>query len=409
MKKILKITLIFLCFMPLLTAGQSLDDYMKIAAENNPELKASYTEFEAAMQRIDQVNVLADPRLSFGYFISPIETRVGPQRARISLTQLFPWFGTLKAKENKANYLAEAKYQSFLDDRNRLFFNVNKAYYPLYEVQQHLNLLNENLEILTTYKRLASSSFENNRGSMADVIRVDIMIENAETELMILENQRLPLQVAFNKLLNRSDTLPVVISDSTKLLEIKSDYRRDSLLVENPILTALMLQQKAMQESELLAKKSALPQFGVGLDYAFIAERSGVSISDNGKDAFMPMVSLSLPIFRKSYNAAIKEAQLSQQAIEYRKESIENKLVSNYENAIFQLNKATELIALYDLQIVKTKQLIQLLYSAYSNSAKDFEEVLRMQQQLLKYQMAKVTAEKNYQLALAELEYLTAK
>lgn len=407
MKRIIAILLMILCFVPFISIGQTLDNYLQIAAENNPDLKASYVEFEAALQRVNQVNALADPRLSFGYFISPIETRVGPQRAKLSLSQVFPWFGTLKAKENRANYFAEAKYQAFINDRNKLFFEVNKAYYPIYEVQQHLQLLTENLNILKSYKRLATSSFENNRGSMADVIRVDIMIENAVTELMILSDQMLPLQVRFNRLLNRSDTLPLDIADKIELTIIEKGYRRDSLLVANPMIESLELQQKAMQESELIAIKNTLPQFGVGLDYAFIGERSDVSIPDNGKDAFMPMVSVSLPIFRKKYTSAISEAKLGQQAIEYRKEAIENELISKYENASFQLKKAEDLIGLYKTQIKKTEQLIQLLYSAYSTSAKEFEEVLRMQQQLLKYQMAKATAEKNYQTALAEIEYLT--
>ncbi|MFT6166721.1 MAG: outer membrane protein TolC [Vicingaceae bacterium] len=393
----------------MISIGQTLDNYLQIAAENNPDLKASYVEFEAALQRVNQVNALADPQLSFGYFISPIETRVGPQRAKVSLSQVFPWFGTLKAKENRANYMAEAKYQAFINDRNKLFFEVNKAYYPLYEANQHLQLLAENLDILKTYKRLATSSFENNRGSMVDLIRVDIMIENAETDLMILNDQIVPLQVQFNRLLNRSDSLPLAIAETIELTIMEKGYRRDSLLAGNPIIESLELQQKAMQESEVLARKNALPQFGVGLDYAFIGERSDVSISDNGKDAFMPMVSLSLPIFRKKYSSAISEAQLGQKAIEYRKESVQNELISKYEHAAFQLKKAEDLIGLYETQIKKTKQLIQLLFSSYSTSKLEFEEVLRMQQQLLKYQMAKATAVKNHKIALAEIEYLTAK
>jgi hypothetical protein len=49
------------------------------------------------------------------------------------------------------------------------------------------------------------------------------------------------------------------------------------------------------------------------------------------------------------------------------------------------------------------------LFSAYGNSGKDFEEVLRMQQQLLKYEKMKATAETQYQTALAKLNYITAK
>lgn len=407
MKSIFKILLITLCLAPFVIKSQSLIEYQEIAAENNPNLKATYFEFEAALQKVNQVNALADPRLSFGYFISPIETRVGPQRAKISLVQVFPWFGTFKAKESMATYLAESKYQLFINERNKLFWEVNKAYHLVYEAKKHYQFLVENIQILNTYKRLATSAYENNRGSLADAIRVDIMIENAETELKILNDQMIPLTVGFNQLLDRSDSLTIVIPDSVLLPLIEANYRKDSLLVKNPMVESLEIQKKAMQKSELLARKNGLPQFGVGLDYAFVGERSDMSVPDNGKDAIMPMVTVSLPIFRKKYKAEIAEAQLNQKAIEYRTEGVKNNLISNYENAIFQLNKSRDLIQLFDSQISKTNQVIRLLYSAYSNSAKDFEEVLRMQQQLLKYQMAKITAEKNYQIALAEIEYLT--
>tara|TARA_B100001109_G_scaffold242186_1_gene226927 strand:- start:4870 stop:6102 length:1233 start_codon:yes stop_codon:yes gene_type:complete len=407
MRKVVQVISLILFLFPSLGKGQTLDDYLVIAAENNPDLKASYTQFKAALQRVNQVNALADPRLSFGYFISPIETRVGPQRARLSLTQIFPWFGTLKAKESSAKFFAEAKYQHFLDQKNKLFWQVHQAYYPLLELDKHIDLVQENIGILKTYKRLATSAYENNRGSLADVIRVDIMIENADTELSILKDQKVPLRVNFNRLLNRADTAIVQLSEPLDFKPVEQDYRKDSLLVKNPQLTALDLQNEAIKANEQVAKKAAYPQFGVGVDYAFIGERTDVNIPDNGQDAFMPMVSMRIPIFRKKYKAAIKEAELGQESIQYQKEAVKNRLISNYEQVAFQLRKAEDLIQLYDSQIKKSNQLIQLLYSSYSNSVEDFEEVLRMQQQLLKYEMAKVTALKNHKMSLAEIEYLT--
>ena len=79
-----------------LSKAQSLEDYFVMAAENNPKVQADYKEFEIALQKTAQVNALPDPTLSLGYFLSPIETRVGAQRARAELSQMFPWFGTLR-------------------------------------------------------------------------------------------------------------------------------------------------------------------------------------------------------------------------------------------------------------------------------------------------------------------------
>lgn len=405
-----RIGLLFLliCFFTV-AQGQVLDDYLRTAAENNPGIKARYAEFEAAMQRIPQARALPDPTLSIGVFISPIETRVGPQRSKFSLSQMFPWFGTLAAKEDVAALIADAKYQEFLDSKNELFFKVKAAYYPLYEVREQIKWQQENLEILNTYKTLAIAAFSNAKGTMVDVIRVDIMIDNTETDIQLLKDQLRPLEIVFNRLLNRTDSLPVSVTDSLFTVSIEDTYRRDSLLADNPMLQAIDFKIKSAFANAEVAKKEGLPKFGIGTDYAIVGERTDMSLKDNGKNAFMPMVTMSLPIFRGKYKASIKEAQLNQIALTSKKADIENNLVSSYEMTWYELEKARQLNDLYNEQITKTRQAIDLLYAAYSNSGNEFDEVLRMQQQLLKYEMAKATAIKDFYIALARMDYLTAK
>ena len=127
--------LIFI-FSAFAVGAQTLEDYFKIAAENNPGLQASHKEFEAAMQKIPQVSMLPDPEFSLSAFGRMTETRVGPQMARFTLTQMFPWFGTLKAQGDEAAAMAEAKFRSYSDSRNKLYYEVTAAYYPLYELKQ---------------------------------------------------------------------------------------------------------------------------------------------------------------------------------------------------------------------------------------------------------------------------------
>ena len=408
MKKI--IIIIFTAFgFSTLTNAQSLDDYFKLAAENNPGLQAKYKSFEAAMQKVTQVSSLPDPNLSFGYFVSPVETRVGPQRARFSLTQMFPWFGTLKAQEDAATLMAEAKYQEFLDARNKLYYQVSASYYPLYELHKLISIEEENQRILSSYKEIATIQFQNDKGSMVDVLRVDIMLKDATSNLSILEQKQKPLVTRFNKLLNRSDDDNIVVQDSLFTFSLPANYRKDSLLASNPILDELELKIEASKASEQAAIKQGLPKLGVGLDYVIVGQRTDMSVPDNGKDAFMPMVSVSLPIFRGKYKAAQKEAQLMQESYSLQREEATNRLTSSYDMIWFEIQKQVELIQLYEEQIQESGQSLNLLFSAYSNSGKDFEEVLRMQQQILKYQKMKATALSEYHIALAELDYVTAK
>ena len=389
--------------------AQTLEESLKIASENNPLLKAKYAEFEAALQKVAQVNSLPDPTFSFGYFISPVETRVGPQQAKLGLTQMFPWFGTLKTAGNVQALQAEAKYQEFQNAKNELYMQVKSAWYPIYEVNQKIRLQEENRVILSSYKQLATTGFKNDKGSMVDVIRVDIMIENTDTEIKLLQDQLQPFNVQFNKLLNRPDSLVIQVEQDLTLIEIPLNYRKDSLLANHPLLQSLDLKMKSAQEAEELSKKQGLPKLGVGLDYVFVGDRTDMVVPDNGKNVIMPMISMSIPIYRRKYNAATKEAQFKQEAIVNYKTNTENTLVSNYEMAWFELEKARQLVQLYEAQTLKTNQAISLLETAYSNSGKDFEEILRMQQELLKYQIATATATKAFYVALAKLDYLTSK
>ncbi len=409
MKRIKNLIIIILVASPFLCLGQSLEYYQKTAAENNPGLKASFNEFKAAMEMVSQVSSLPDPTLSFGYFISPVETRVGPQQAKFSLSQMFPWFGTLEARGNAAALMAEAKYQRFLDARNELYYQVADAYYPLYELEEQLRLQRENLDILQSFMTLAQRKYENNQSTMVDVLRVDIMINDAETDISILVDQRMPLVSRFNQQLNREATDPVSVVDTVTADLLPEGYRKDSLLVGHPLLEELGLKAEAMEEQEKAAIRDGLPSFGLGLDYVLVGDRPAIDIPDNGQDVLMPMLSMSLPMFRGKYKAARQEAQFMQEAYRNRHQETANRLTSAYEMAWFELEKNRQNIELYRAQITEAQQALDLLFAAYANNGNDFEEVLRMQQQLLKYEMLQATALAKYQAAEAQLDYITAK
>ncbi|MDF1573346.1 MAG: TolC family protein [Bacteroidales bacterium] len=389
--------------------AQTLDDYFQIAAENNPGLQAVYKDYEAALQKVPQVSTLPDPVFSFAYFVSPAETRVGPQVAKFSLTQMFPWFGTLKAQGNAAALMAEAKFQSFMDVRNKLYYRVASAYYPLYELKNWIRIEQENIRILESYKTITNQKFKNGNGTMVDVLRVDIILKDAQTNLDILRNKEKPLATTFNKLLNRPENELVLLSD-TLIAEILSEnFRKDSLIASNPKLKALDLKFEAGKAAEVAARKQGLPKLGIGLDYVMVSERTDISLPDNGKDILMPMVSVSIPIFRAKYNASVKEAQLMQESYTLQKQEVENTLISEYEMVWFQVQQQLQLVSLYEQQLQTSQQSLNLLFTSYGNSGKEFEEVLRMQQQLLKYQKLSATALAQYEIAVANINYLTSK
>ncbi len=408
MKNLTAIILFLFCNI-LTLQSQTLKDYLVIAGNNNPGLKAKQKEYEAALQKIEVVNTLPDPNFTFGYFISPVETRVGPQLAKFSIHQMLPWFGTLKLKEEIAGFESDTKYFEYQEYRNKLYYQVIATYYSLAELSQMQKTESANISLLETYKDIALKKYENQSGLAMDYLRADIMINDATTNLKILAEKQRAVEVGFNNLLNRDINEKVILPDSLTIDIISTDYRKDSLLQNNPVVNQFGIKTKISEYNRELVAKQGLPGFQLGIDYIVVGKRTDLTMSDNGKDVLMPTVSVSIPLFRKKYKAAETEAQLKQESYQLQAKDYENTLLSNYESAMFELNQQREFILLYDKQIEESSEILTSLMSAYRNTGKDFEEVLRMQQQVLKYQKLKITAVSQYDTSVAKLNYLTAK
>ena len=96
-------------------------------------------------------------------------------------------------------------------------------------------------------------------------------------------------------------------------------------------------------------------------------------------------------------------------SMEQEQEAQKNELQSTYEMTIYEHKKAVQLIALYEKQLVSSRQANKLLISGFSNATIDFEEVLQMNQDILMLQTQKVEAIKNGFTAEAKLDYLISK
>ncbi|MBZ9730738.1 TolC family protein [Salegentibacter sp. JZCK2] len=391
--------------------AQDLENYLQIAAENNPKLQSAYTQFEAALQQSPQVSSLPDPTLTVSAFGRMIETRLGAQEARFSFMQMFPWFGTLRTKREAADLLAEARFQEYLATRADLFFEIKKAYAELFAIEKTITLKEENLDVLDSYRELSLSKFRSGSSKMVNVVRVDIEREEALTEIELEEEQLQSLKKQFNLLLNREREAEVTLQDT---LIFNSEMQNKIINPEeafkmHPELTKFDREREAYESRAETAQKSGLPNFGIGVDYSIISKRTDANPPMNGQDAIMPMFSVSLPIFRKKYKAAVQEAELMQEAAIQNKEARENQLQSEYEKTVYDLNKAAKLLKLYERQIESSGQANRLLISAFSNNDGDFEEVLRMNQDILMLKTQQIEALKAGFTAQAKMDYLSAK
>jgi outer membrane protein TolC len=111
------------------------------------------------------------------------------------------------------------------------------------------------------------------------------------------------------------------------------------------------------------------------------------SSSMNGADMIMPMISVTLPIYRKKYNAMKTESDLLRSASEQNYKATANSLRTEFYNALQLYQDATQRSQLYENQRILAARSLDVLLKAFSTSATSLTDVLRMRQQIYEYEL----------------------
>lgn len=447
----------------------SLMNYMEIAAKNNPTVQQKFTQYKAALQKVPQAGSLSDPQLDLGVFLTPMELMGGNQVAEIQLMQMFPWFGTLKNARDEMSLMAQANYESFRDAKLQVFYDLQQTWYELYKVRQSIRSSEKNLSILQTLERLsfvrfkAASSPSGNIPSsgsampsgvsqgaptgggmqgmggssgssapkapavpsssmagsamptsgssgLADVYRIQMEIAELENNISLLNSQQNTITARFNSYLNRPVLLPVALPDTLlpDSLNIPLEAVSDSMLSNNPMLTMLNLEKQSLEARKEMVKRMGYPMVGLGINYSLINKAPMSTSEMNGNDMVMPMVTVTLPIYRKKYKAMQEEAELMKTATSQGIEAAANALETEYYEALQNYQDARRRMTLYTHQNQLANQSLNIMMKSFSSSGAGLTDLLSIRRQTLDYELRKVEAVADFNTAVAKLNRLMA-
>lgn len=406
MKTRIYITILLLVISNVLSAQEVLNQYLETAAQNNPELKAKFNAYNTALEKVPQVGALPDPQLMFGYFIMPVETKNGPQQAKLSITQMLPWFGTLSSKEDVVLNAAKSKFELFEEAKANLFFDVKSSFYDLYFIDRGIDITLKNIQILERFKQLALIKIETGKVTGVDGLRVEMEIADLENNLASLRDKKHVTTVKFNKLLNTEKNRQIDVPEVLWVDDLSYSLQAiiDSVNLNNHQLKGLDFIHQSLVSQQQLAKKQGVPNLILGIDYTSIG--SGGSSADAGKDALMFKVGVTIPLYRKKYSAMVRESTLQQKVIEDKKVQKMNVLESLIEKTYSEYSDADRRMSLFEKQSNLANRAIKLLESEYANNGKNFEEILRMEKRILKYSIQLEKAKADKQAAIAFINYL---
>ena len=392
-------------FLAASTQGQSLQSYLEEAEANNPEIQAIELKYNISREKSEQADALPNMELSAGVFVSEPETRTGAQKARFSVRQMLPWFGTLTAREGYANALAEVDYLDVVIVKRKLRLSIAQSYYALYANKEMQQVLERNIQLLGTYERLALTAVEVGNASAVDVLKLQIRQNDLRAQSDILQQEFQSQTSQFNTLLNRDTGLEIALADT---LGIGTGIEIDQATLNvHPELEKYDKLYESVAQSEILNQKETQPGFGIGLDYIPVAERPGLDFSDNGKDVVMPMFSFSIPLFNAKYKSRSVENELRQQELSAQKTNRRNMLESTLNTAIHSREAARIQFETQQKNLRQAKDARDILIKNYETGTINFNEILDIQELQLKFEIQQIRAVENYYAQMAIINYLT--
>ena len=385
--------------------AQQLESLVEEALANNPEIQKFELKYSIVSEKVNEVNTIPNTEFGVGYFVSEPETRTGAQRAKVSIKQMIPWFGSITARENYISSLADAQYEDIVIAKRKLVASVSQSYYNLYANKAKQDVLTENIQLLETYETLAITSVEVGKASAVDVLRLQMRQNEFEQLKQVLIQQYLSEQTRFNKLLNRDKDIEVDVINELNIPSENVEINANNLAVHPELLKYDKLYQ-SVEQSELLNQKESSPMIGFGLDYVNIEKRPDMNFSDNGKDIIMPMVSFSVPIFNNKYKSKTRQNELRQQKITAQKQERLNRLETLLDKAI---NDRISARISYDIQgknLTQANNAEEILIKSYETGTIDFNDVLDIQELQLKFQLSQIESVRLYYVQNTIINYL---
>lgn len=249
-------------------------------------------------------------------------------------------------------------------------------------------------------------------GGMSDVLRIQIEKAELENNLEVIVSNRTAAEARFNALLNRNQQTRVAVPDSLVQIRFLMDDKTmtDSIILANPMLSMLEAEANSYKAKAIMDKKMSYPMFGIGLQYSVVGKSDNAMVMPdmNGMDMFMPMLKISIPIFRKKYNAQQRESKQYRQASELKYENTLNQLQAEYQTVKQQLADAARKVSLYKKQQDLALSTWQLMVREFSAGVTGLTDIIQVERQLLDYSLKKSEAVAEYNTMVAGMEKLVA-
>ena len=393
--------------------SDSLSTYIAAAIRNNPAVIGGYNAYKAQVMSACGAGSLNDPTIQVGVFPKSMQHVNGKQIATFTIMQMFPWFGTLKAGRENMEYKAESAYQKFRANGIALAYDVQKQWYAMLATQEKIKAVKGKISLLEDIKKLALLTYKTQsrmrNAKMSDQLRLEAEEQNLEEQVASLEAKAALQRQQFNIVMHRDANAPLVVPDTIALREMPSISWND-IEAQDPLLQKSVADGKAFEAQERLATNMGKPTFSVGLQYMLNGKVMNPKMENmNGMDMVMPMVTVSVPIYRRKIYMSKEAAKLNKISTDYAYQNRQDALKSEYLSIGQRAEDVKRKVELYDKEVKILDRTLSLMNTEYATGSTSLTDILETNRQYIDYALKKAEAYADYNTLVAEYEKMASR
>jgi outer membrane protein, heavy metal efflux system len=388
-------------------AAVSIEELVREAEQNNPEIAAARRGYEAASQVAPQVSALPDTQFTVQQFAvgspRPFAGYTDSNFAYIGFgaSQEIPFPGKRGLRGQVANREADARQIQIESVRRGVVAKLKVSYFRLAYLQQTLSLLERNDKLLQDVQQIAESRYRVGQGNQQEVLKAQLQHTKILQEITTHHREVGQLEALLKQLLSQPQDTADIQTFPLAAREIR--YSAPDLLnaakQQNPDIQAQQQMLKKADSQIELARKEFRPDFNVGYMYE--------NTDRKFRDYYMATIGINLPN-RGRRKAELAEAEASrEQANEQLNAELQRLLAEVQDQYVLAQTSSQQLKIYKEGLIPQSEATFHSAMAAYQANRQDFETLLSSFQDVLNLQIDYQRELADHESALAQLEALT--
>ncbi len=389
--------------------GADLADYLSWARSHNPRLEGQAARSEVLRENSRRAGAMPGLKLAWGEMIVPVETRVGPQQRVFSVSQSFPWFGTLSAKESSAASEADAAGETLRGLGWQVERDVRTAWYELGFIQGQIGIVGRNLELARQTEIHTRAQYESGEGPYASVLNAQMDIGRLDARLAGLQDRLTPAAAQLNIAagLSPDRAAPVLAELPTALVRAElpgHEVLSATLQHNNPTLGAWRFQQESRRHNVAAADHRSYPDLTLGVDYIMTGDAIMPGVENSGRDPVIARVAVNIPLWGGQVDAQQKASAGMLRATNAGLTDTRLQLDGQLENALFAWREAGRNLVLYgETLLPRNEQNLSVVTASYESGQASFDDLQAVRQAHLGLELSLLRAGTDRLLALNDL------